>query len=96
MSGVLKILGIEQLLISFSAVIFGIIIGYFNSQMFIPFLQYVYTEPNTIPEFSVYSTAADYVKLYVLAGIMLLIGLFVLFGIIRKINAAQTLKMGED
>ncbi|KNY25630.1 ABC transporter permease [Pseudobacteroides cellulosolvens] len=94
-----KVLGMllcEQILITGSSVLFGIILGNFVSKIFIPMLQLVYSSEEQLPPFKVIFDQSDYIRLYIFVGIMISIGFIVLGAIISKIKINQALKLGED
>jgi len=94
-----KVLGMllcEQILITGSSVLFGIILGNFVSEIFIPMLQLVYGSQEQLPPFKVIFHQSDYIRLYIFVGIMISIGFIVLGAIISRIKINQALKLGED
>lgn len=86
----------EQLLITGAAIMAGISIGNLTSQIFIPMLQTIYNmEEKTLP-FKMVTFFEDYLRLYLLSGLMLFSALAVLWRIVSLINISQVLKLGED
>jgi putative ABC transport system permease protein len=105
--GVLRAMGIslpqligmmvwEQLLTSGVAIMSGIAVGGITSKIFVPFLQVAYNASNQVPPFRVISEGDDRVKLYVMLGIMIFIGLLILGNILTRIKINQAIKLGED
>ena len=86
----------EQLLTSGAAILAAIFIGGFASDLFVPLFQYLYTAEEQVPGFVVIAQRADYLKVYTIILIMLLICFLVLGSLIRKINISKALKLGED
>ncbi|MGN0633973.1 MAG: FtsX-like permease family protein [Oscillospiraceae bacterium] len=86
----------EQLLVSGAAIFAAIFIGGFASDLFVPLFQYLYSVSEQVPAFVVIPQRSDYIKVYVIILIMLLISFAVLGRLIRKINISKALKLGED
>ncbi len=85
----------EQILVSGVAVICSIVIGGIASDLFVPLFRSMFTSQKILP-FSVTALRSDYLKIYALILIMLLVGFAVLGRIISKIKISQALKLGED
>ena len=93
---VIGMLIFEHALISGSAIVSGISVGAIVSRIFIPVYELFYnTNINLLP-FKIIAHKADYVRLYMVVAIMLIIALFVLLIITRNIKVTQIIKMGED
>jgi putative ABC transport system permease protein len=86
----------EQLLISGSAIVAGILIGTLASSLYVPLLQVVYSPAEQVPPFVVVSYLSDYLRMFVILFIMLAIGCIILGVLISKIKMDQALKLGED
>ncbi len=94
-----KVLGMlisEQVLISGSAILGGMLTGALTSELFVPLLQIVYNAQELVPPFRVIFERGDYAKVYIILGIMLAIALCALGWLISRIKMAQALKLGED
>lgn len=94
-----KIIGMlvcEQVLISGTAILVGIIIGGIASDLFVPLLQMVYSAAQQVPPFKVAAAREDYIRIYVVILMMLTVGLSVLGFIISRIKIHQAIKLGED
>lgn len=94
-----KIIGMlvcEQVLISGTAILVGIIIGGIASDLFVPLLQMVYSAAQQVPPFKVAAAREDYIRIYAVVLMMLSIGLSVLGFIISRIKIHQAIKLGED
>ena len=94
-----KVIGMligEQLLISGTAVIIGILIGNLSSNLFVPLLQVTSSAAAQVPPFRIIAVRSDFVKVYgVVAGMLLAGG--VLFRIlISRIRIHQAIKLGEE
>lgn len=86
----------EQLLISGAAIFAAIFIGGIASDIYVPLFQYLYTIQEQVPGFVVIPLRSDYIKVYCIILVMLLISFLVLGRLIRKINISKALKLGED
>ncbi len=93
---IIGILGYEQILVSGVSIACAFIIGGVVSDLFVPLFQNMYDVNDQIPPFRVAAMQSDYIKMYILIGIMLLGGFAILGAIIRKININKALKLGED
>ncbi len=93
---IIRMIVYEQLFITGSSVIAGIVIGGLTSRIFVPMLQLVYGSEEQVPPFEVITQAGDYIRLYASIALMLLICFAVLWRLLLKINIGQALKMGED
>lgn len=86
----------EQILVSGVAIFLSIIIGGIASDLFVPLFQVLYNVTDQVPPFVVVSQRSDYIKLYVIVGIMLVVGFLVIARLIKSININKALKLGED
>jgi putative ABC transport system permease protein len=96
MREIIGMLFCEQILISGTAIVVGIIAGGVTSDLFVPLLQIAYSSVEQVPPFKVVSFSGDYVKLYIIIGAMLVIGFSVLARMISRIKINQAIKLGED
>ncbi len=86
----------EQVLISGVAILAGLLIGTLASYLFVPLLQVVYSASEQVPPFRVIVYSGDYLRIFVILGLMLVVGSAVLGYIISKVKMDQALKLGED
>ncbi len=86
----------EQVLVSGVAIVLAIVVGGVASQLFVPIYKYVFDFGNLQIPFTVAPMRSDYIKLYLIIGVMLVIGFAVLGRLISKIKISQALKLGED
>lgn len=93
---VIGMLACEQILVSGAAILMGIIIGGITGDTFIPLLQIVYSSAEQVPPFRIMAYGSDYIKVYAVIGLMLLLGFLILWRIISKIRIDQAVKLGED
>lgn len=89
-------LAAEQLLTSGVAVLLGIIVGNTASSLYVPNFQIAFNPSSLVPPFIVQFEAADYIRIYVTVGFMLLIGLGILAYMLSRLRIHQALKLGED
>lgn len=86
----------EQILVSGVAIFAAIFIGGITSDLFVPLFQSIFDASQSVPAFAVIPMRSDYLKLYVIIGVMLITAFIVLGRLIRKIKISQALKLGED
>ena len=96
LSKVIGMIACEQVLVSGVAIIIGFIIGGVASDLFIPMLQIVYSSAEQVPPFKIVADAGDYIKIYMVVAVMLVVGFITLWRIIAKIRIDQAVKLGED
>ncbi|MBQ8623992.1 MAG: FtsX-like permease family protein [Oscillospiraceae bacterium] len=86
----------EQVLVSGVSIFLSIIIGGIASDLFVPLFQVLYNVTDQVPPFVVVSERGDYIKLYIIVLVMLLVGFAVIAHLIKQININKALKLGED
>ena len=86
----------EQVLVSGVSIFLSIIIGGVASDLFVPLFQVLYNATDQVPPFVVISQRSDYIKLYCIVLVMLLVGFVVIARLIKSININKALKLGED
>jgi putative ABC transport system permease protein len=86
----------EQVLISGVAILVGVLVGTLSSNLFVPLLQMVYSPSEQVPPFLVVAYLEDYLRIFAVLGVMLVVGGVVLGVIISRIKMDQALKLGED
>jgi putative ABC transport system permease protein len=86
----------EQALISIISVLAGIIIGGLASQLFVPLFERMTTLETVFIPFETYQEGIDYIRIYIITGLMLTIGITVLLRFISRLKIDQALKLGED
>ena len=86
----------EQILVSGVAIIAAMFIGGITSELFVPLFQSVLDVSSRVPEFAVIPERDDYIKLYTVIAVMLLVGFLILGRLIGRINISKALKLGED
>lgn len=96
MKEVLFMLLNEQFFITGISIIAGVLVGMLTSKLFIPLIQIAYTSSDQVIPLEIVSEGSDYVRLFVVVGLAILICMFILGGLISKIKISQALKLGED
>lgn len=86
----------EQLLTSGVAIVAGIVIGMVTSRLYVPFFQTAFDSYYQVPPFKVISFADDRIKIYILVGVTMTLGLGVLSLLISRIKVNQAIKLGEE
>ncbi|RIE02533.1 ABC transporter permease [Cohnella faecalis] len=92
----LGMLALEQLLTSGVAIMIGAIVGNVTGRLFVPNFQIAFNPSTLVPPFRVVFAQIDFVRLYIIVGIMLLLGLGILGYMLSRIRIHQALKLGED
>ena len=96
LSGIFKLLIYEQLLITFTAIGIGAIIGEITAYLFVPLIQISFTAAEQVIPLIVVTESRDYRNLYTVIGAMIAICLVILGTYVSRIKIAQALKFGED
>lgn len=86
----------EQIFCGGFAVAAGTAIGYAASRMFVPILQLAYAASNQVLPLRLITQRQDMIRLYLVIGIVLVVCLFVLAVLIRRMDVAKALKLGEE
>ena len=86
----------EQVLVSGVSIFLAIIIGGIASDLFVPLFQVLYNVTDEVPPFVVAASRSDYIKLYCIIGIMLVVGFIIIARLVKSININKALKLGED
>jgi len=96
MRNIIVMLICEQVFISGTAVLMGIVIGGLTCDLYIPLIQIAYSVEELALPFKVFAYGDDYIKLYSIVGTMLFSGIAILGALVSKININQAIKLGED
>ena len=92
----IRLLFYEQVLISFSAVGIGFVVGEISSRLFVPLIQMAYSPSlQTIPLMIVIENR-DYLNIFSIVGFMFILCLIILGVLVSKVKIASALKLGED
>jgi len=93
---IIAMLMLEQVLISVTAIFIGILIGGITSDIFIPLLQMSNSATEQIIPYRIVEFRGDYIKIYIIIGVVLVSGFIILGRLISSIKISQALKLGED
>jgi ABC-type antimicrobial peptide transport system, permease component len=86
----------EQALTSGVGVLLGVLIGNAASRLYVPSLQIAFNPSSLVPPFFVKFESLDFLRIYLLVGIMLAVGLCILAYMLSRLRVHQALKLGED
>ena len=93
---VLAMLMVEQILITGSAIVAGIVIGRVAALLFVPLLQVVYAAADQVPAFRVASERGDLLRIYAVAAALLVLGGVLFRTLLARLDIQQALKLGEE
>ena len=93
---VLAMLVTEQVLITGSAIVAGMVIGRVAALLFVPLLQVVYAAADQVPAFRVASERGDFIRIYVVAAALLVLGGVLFRALLARLDIQQALKLGEE
>jgi putative ABC transport system permease protein len=86
----------EQIYLIILGVAVGTGLGVFAGRLFIPFFQISTGFANAIPPFIVETAWSDVMRIYVILGVMLAVGLFSTAILIARMRLYRTVKLGEE
>lgn len=86
----------EQIFCGGFSVAAGVAIGNLACRMFVPILQTAYSAADQVLPMRLITDRQDMVRLFCVIGTVLALCLIVLFGLVRKLNVAKALKLGEE
>lgn len=87
---------LEQVFTAGLSIGLGILIGKMTSRLFLPFLQSTENAKMQVPPFRIVFEAKDQMQLYIVVGVMMILGASMLFIHIRRLRVHQAVKMGEE
>lgn len=93
---VVKMLLIEQLFAGVLSVIAGVGIGYTSSRLFVPIIQLSFASATQILPLRLIMEKSDFVRLYGVIALVMLICIAVLINILFRMNVTKALKLGEE
>ena len=96
MGGIIRILISEQLLITIFALLLGGLIGEVTSQLFVPLVSLSYSVIDQVIPLRVVIDPMDFVTIYSILGVMLIICLIALIRYTLRVKVTQVLKLGEE
>lgn len=93
---VLGMLVHEQVFISGTSILGGVVVGQLVSELFVPMIQMAYSSADRVIPLEIISNTGDYLRLGIVIGLMIIVCMIVLSVLISKIRITQALKLGED
>ena len=93
---VLVMLVVEQVLITGSAIVAGMVIGRVAALLFVPLLQVIYAAADQVPAFRVASERGDFLRIYAVAAALLVLGALLFRALLARLDIQQALKLGEE
>ena len=86
----------EQVLTGVVAILFGLVIGWISSRMFVPIIQIAYSATDRSLPLELITKNSDIIRLLVIIGIVFVACLAVLIKQVYNMKISQALKLGED
>ena len=86
----------EQVLTGVVAILFGLVIGWISSRMFVPIIQIAYSATDRSLPLELITRDSDIIRLLVIIGIVFVACLAVLIKQVYNMKISQALKLGED
>ena len=86
----------EQIFCGGFCVIAGSFIGILASEMFVPILQIAYAASDQVLPIRLITQDQDMVRLYSVIGVVMTVCLIILAVLVRKLDVAKALKLGEE
>ena len=96
MGEVLVMLINEQFFITGISIGAGVLIGILTSKLFVPLIQIAYSSADQVIPMEIVSESSDYIRLFLVIGVGILLCMVILGWLISKIKITQALKLGED
>ena len=96
MKEIIVMLVCEQILISGSSILIGVVAGNLATELFLPLIQIAYSGTDQVLPIRMITYTSDSVRLFVIIALMIIGCMAVLAWLISKIRIAQALKLGED
>jgi putative ABC transport system permease protein len=96
MRGVIRLLINEQIFITLTSLGIGALVGELAARNFVPLIQLSYSAAQRPIPLLVVVEVRDYINLYSVMGVMIVLCLSVLFALVARMRVAQVLKLGED
>ncbi len=93
---ILGIIGAEQVMISGVAIGAGILIGNIASTLYVPLFKILNNNAGTSLPYRIVSQLSDYLKIYVILGIILILCFIILSRLMLSIRIDQAVKLGEE
>lgn len=92
----LSMLALEQFFTVGVGLAAGTLLGILTSELFLPFQEQNDQFKASIPKFIIISEQADFMKIYLTLGSMLLVGILLLVVVLLRMRLADAVKLGEE
>lgn len=86
----------EQMFTGAFGIIFGLLIGWLASKMFVPIIQIAYSASDRVLPLELITKSSDVARLIIIIAIMFIICLGILINQVFRMKISQALKLGED
>ncbi|XEC93238.1 FtsX-like permease family protein [Paenibacillus tarimensis] len=86
----------EQVLTSGAAVLIGVLIGNTVSELFVPLFELSFHPSEQVPPFQIMQQLSDYIQVYGIVTLTIVLGLCILGYRLSRINIHQALRLGEE
>lgn len=86
----------EQVWQSLTAILAGGGIGYLAGRLYIPLIQISYSTAEASLPLSISSDITDYIRLGCIVFAVIVACVYILIGIVRRLNVAEAIRLGED
>lgn len=96
MGEILMMLLNEQVWLSLLSIVMGALVGKGAAALYVPLIEMAFSSEKQLIPLEVVSVQADATKLYIVVGAVMILCMFILGRLIKKIKIAQALKLGED
>ena len=93
---VIKMLINEQVFTGVFGILFGLLIGYIASVLYVPIIQIAYSASDRVLPLELITKGSDIVRLLVIIALMFAVCLGILIHQVFKMKISQALKLGED
>ncbi len=86
----------EQFFVSVLSIASGYLVGFLTGRFFMPLIRLAYSSADYPVPLLVVRELSDELRLFAIVSLMIVTGLIVIAGIIRRMRIAEALKLGED
>ena len=86
----------EQFFVSFLSIAAGYVVGLATAKLYMPLIRIAYSAADYPVPLTLVREAGDELRLFAVIALMMIAGLAVIFGIVRRLKIAEALKLGED
>ncbi len=96
MREIMEILVNEQIFITGTSVIAGVLVGIITSKLYVPLIQIAYASKENILPLTVINRTQDTMQIILAVSVMIIVSIGILGVLISKTKITQALKLGED